>query len=286
MSPFYNDHTAYGAALAMFYPMLFVFTFRMNYSVNMRMISAMLLVVFTVALIFSFTRAAWVSLAVALVFYFILRLNINWKYIVGLALIVIIYVAASWTDIMIGLERNRQDTSDDLAEHLESISNISTDASNLERINRWNSAFRMFSDKPVLGFGPGTYSFLYAPYQLSSEKTIISTNAGDMGNAHSEYIGPLAESGLPGMLTFLAVAITIVATGWRVYLKLERGPYKSTMLAVVLGLVTYLVHGSLNNFLDTDKASVPFWGFAAMLVAADIAIKRKEKQEREANNAI
>lgn len=286
MSPFYNDHTAYGAALAMFYPMLFIFTFRMNYSVNMRMISAMLLVVFTVALIFSFTRAAWVSLAVALIFYFILRLNINWKYIVGFALVVIIYVAASWTDIMISLEHNRQDTSDDLAEHLESISNISTDASNLERINRWNSAFRMFADKPVLGFGPGTYSFLYAPYQLSSEKTIISTNAGDMGNAHSEYIGPLAESGLPGMLTFLAVAIAIVATGWRVYLKLERGPYKSTMLAVVLGLVTYLVHGSLNNFLDTDKASVPFWGFAAMLVAADVAIRRKEKQEREAKTAI
>ena len=187
---------------------------------------------------------------------------------------------------MISLDRNRQDTSDDLAEHLESISNISTDASNLERINRWNSAFRMFADKPVLGFGPGTYSFLYAPYQLSSEKTIISTNAGDMGNAHSEYIGPLAESGLPGMLTFLAVAIAIVATGWRVYLKLERGPYKSTMLAVVLGLVTYLVHGSLNNFLDTDKASVPFWGFAAMLVAADVAIRRKEKQEREAKTAI
>ena len=58
------------------------------------------------------------------------------------------------------------------------------------------------------------------------------------------------------------------------------------MLAVVLGLVTYLVHGSLNNFLDTDKASVPFWGFAAMLVAADVAIRRKEKQEREAKTAI
>jgi putative inorganic carbon (HCO3(-)) transporter len=282
MSPFYNDHTAYGAALAMFYPMLFVLTFKMNYSVNIRVVSAMLLVVFTVALIFSFTRAAWVSLAVALAFYAILRFNINWKYIVGLALIAVIYIAASWTDIMISLERNRQDTSDDLAEHLESISNISTDASNLERINRWNSAFRMFSEKPVFGFGPGTYSFLYAPYQLSSEKTIISTNAGDMGNAHSEYIGPLAEAGVLGMLTFLAVSIAIVATGWRVYLKLERGPEKSMMLAVVLGLVTYLIHGLLNNFLDTDKASVPFWGFAAMLVAADIQIRRRERKLREA----
>ena len=40
---------------------------------------------------------------------------------------------------------------------------------------------------------------------MSQEKTIISTNAGDLGNAHSEYIGPLAESGLFGMLTVLAI---------------------------------------------------------------------------------
>jgi putative inorganic carbon (HCO3(-)) transporter len=26
----------------------------------------------------------------------------------------------------------------------------------------------------------------------------------------------------------------------------------------------------MNNFLDTDKASVPFWGFTAMLVAMDL----------------
>ena len=45
--------------------------------------------------------------------------------------------------------------------------------------------------------------FLYAPYQKPSEKTIISTNAGNRGNAHSEYLGPMAESGILGLLTLL-----------------------------------------------------------------------------------
>lgn len=35
----------------------------------------------------------------------------------------------------------------------------------------------------------------------------------------------------------------------------------------LLGLITYIVHGSLNNFLDTDKASVPFLGVIAMFAA-------------------
>lgn len=285
MSPFYNDHTAYGAALAMFFPALIVFTFRSAYSNNVRIIAGFLLIVFSVALILSFTRAAWVSLAGALALYAILYFRIKWQYIVGVIVIAVLYVAVSWTDIVMQLEQNRQDTSDDLAEHISSISNISTDASNLERLNRWNSAFRMFEEKPVLGFGPGTYSFMYAPYQLSSEKTIISTNAGDMGNAHSEYIGPLAESGVFGMLSFLAVSIAIVVTGWRVYLRMEKGPERAALLAVFLGLVTYLIHGTLNNFLDTDKASVPFWAFAAMLVAADIALRRKSAQETRDQSA-
>lgn len=278
MSPFYNDHTAYGAALAMFFPALIAFTFRSGYNSNVRMIAAILLVVFTIALILSFTRAAWVSLAGALMLYGILYFRIKWQYIVGVVVLGVLYVAISWTDIVMNLEQNRQDTSDDLAEHISSISNISTDASNLERLNRWNSAFRMFQERPVLGFGPGTYSFMYAPYQLSSEKTIISTNAGDMGNAHSEYIGPLAESGVLGMLSFLAVSIAIVATGWRVYSRMDPGPDRAVLLAVLLGLVTYLIHGTLNNFLDTDKASVPFWAFAAMIVAADIAQSNKLKK--------
>lgn len=285
MSPFYNDHTAYGAALAMFFPGLIAFTFHSNYSNNIRIISGLLLGIFIVALILSFTRAAWVSLAAAFAFYLILYFRIKWKYVVGSVVVVIIALAFSWSDIMMSLERNRQDTSDDLAEHLESISNISTDASNLERINRWNSAFRMFAEKPILGFGPGTYSFMYAPYQLSNEKTIVSTNAGDMGNAHSEYIGPLAESGVLGMLSFLAVAITIIATGWRLYLRMDKGPERAVLLSVLMGIVTYLVHGALNNFLDTDKASVPFWAFAAMLVAADIQHSKKKKEKEKLDSA-
>ena len=35
------------------------------------------------------------------------------------------------------------------------------------------------------------------PFQDASDLTIISTNFGDGGNAHSEYLGPLSEQGIP-----------------------------------------------------------------------------------------
>jgi putative inorganic carbon (hco3(-)) transporter len=279
MSPFYNDHTVYGAMLAMFFPVLLFFTMNKRYSFSIRFAAVLLLVIFVVGLIFSYTRAAWVSLVAAFLLYILLKLRVKFQTLLilftGIAVTALIYR----TNIVMKLEKNRQDASQDFNEHIESISNISTDASNLERINRWNAAFRMFNERPFFGWGPGTYSFEYAPFQHAKEKTIISTNMGDRGNAHSEYIGPLCESGFLGLLTFFCIIIFVLSTAFRLYYSLKDYEMKRLVLAVLLGFTTYITHGALNNFLDTDKASVPFWGFVAIIVAIDVYHKEEEKKQ-------
>jgi len=189
------------------------------------------------------------------------------------------------TEIIIMLEQNKQTSSGDFAEHVQSISNITSDASNLERINRWHAALRMFKERPLVGWGPGTYQFQYAPYQYSWERTFISTNFGDRGNAHSEYIGPLAESGFPGTITILLILITSLTTGFKTYFRTEERWLKMITLAVTLGLCTYFLHGFLNNFLETDKASAPFWGFIAVLVALDLRSRSREQDKTEIVNS-
>jgi O-antigen ligase len=232
-------------------------------------------VVLITALILSFSRAAWISLAVSFLFYLIIlfRIKIRWILIV-LAVFVGIFFSFKW-EILDTLEKNKQDSSADFVEHVQSIANISSDASNLERINRWQSAIRMFHEKPIFGWGPGTYQFFYAPFQRSKEKTIISTNFGDLGNAHSEYIGPLAESGLFGMITMLAIVFAAIWTGMRVFKRSENKEIKLLALVTMMALVSYFSHGLLNNFLDSDKASIPVWGFIAILVALDVYFSEK-----------
>jgi O-antigen ligase len=281
MSPFYNDHTVYGAMLAMFLPVLLFFTVNKKYSASIRFAAVMLLVIYIVGLIFSYTRAAWVSLAVAFIAFFLLKFKVKFRVLLMgfsvLAAIAFVYQ----TDIVMKLEKNRQDASQDFDKHIESISNISTDASNLERINRWNAAFRMFHERPFFGWGPGTYSFEYAPFQHAKEKTIISTNMGDKGNAHSEYIGPLCESGFLGLLTFITIIICVLSAGFRLYYTITDYETKNLVLCILLGFITYITHGALNNFLDTDKASVPFWGFVAMIVAIDIYHRNRDEEIKE-----
>ncbi len=281
MSPFYNDHTIYGAMLAMFFPVLLFFSMNKKYSGSIRFAAVLLLIIYIVALIFSYTRAAWVSLAVAFAAYILLLLKVKFRTVLIAFAAIITLAFVYQTEIVMKLEKNRQDASQDFDKHIESISNISTDASNLERINRWNAAFRMFHERPVFGWGPGTYSFEYAPFQHAKEKTIISTNMGDKGNAHSEYIGPLCESGLLGLLTFLTVIICVLSTGFRLYYTLKDNETKKIVLVLVLGFITYITHGALNDFLDTDKASVPFWGFVAMIVAIDVYHNNKPEESPE-----
>lgn len=285
MEPFYNDHTAYGVTLALFIPLFFGFTFSKFYSKTIRFLSFLVLVILLIALVLSYSRAAWISLAFALGVLFIVLFRIKFKWILFVSIIFGITFYLFSFQILDRLEKNRQGPSANFVEHLRSILNISTDNSNLERINRWQSALRMFEDRPVFGFGPGTYQFEYAPFQRAKEKTLISTNAGDKGNAHSEYFGPLAEQGLPGMLLVFFLVGTFIVVAMRVYQRPSSDrEVKMLSLSLMLALLTYFMHGVMNNFLDTDKASVPVWGFMAAIVALDIySAKNKlvEKSEEE-----
>ncbi len=274
MNPFYNDHTSYGAAIAMYLPFTAWFAIGRTYSIKTRTIAAGLFSILFLAFVLSYSRAAWLSMLAGLIVLAVIKLRIRFKTIIISTVIVLGFIFTFQTHIVMYLERNTDESSSNLTEHFSSMTNISSDASNLERINRWNSAIRMYKERPLFGYGPGTYMFQYAKYQLKKDRTIISTNAGDGGNAHSEYLGPLSESGIGGLLTFLIIIITVVYTAIKTWTRLTDYRLRGIVLVALIGLVTYYVHGFLNNFLDTDKLSVPFWGFTAMIVAIDIHSRR------------
>ena len=275
MSPFYNDHTAYGAALAIYLILAISYAFLPGMKTSRRVLVLGVVALLSMAMVLSSCRAAWVSLVAALGVLACVLLKIKFRWIFTAMVILVGIFFAFQHQIIDALEHNRQDASGNVIENIQSITNISTDASNLERINRWQSAFRLFSDRPVFGWGPGTYQFVYASYQRSQEKTIISTNAGDGGNAHSEYIGPLAEQGFMGTILMLALVITVVYTGLNAYQRAKNKKAKILALGTTLAFFSYFVHGFLNNFLDTDKLAVPVWSCAALITVIDLYYSRQ-----------
>ncbi len=277
VTPFFNDHTSYGAMLVMFFFPLIYFIIKNKKNVLLKYLSISVFLIFCVAIVLSYTRAAWLSFFAGVGLWILIKFRIKIRYVLiaGIALIALFFVVQN--KIIYNLEKNESESSGKFSEHIESMANITSDASNTERINRWKCAYRMFKEKPIFGWGPGTYVFQYAPFQFSYDRTIISTNFGDLGNAHSEYLGPLSESGFFGMISFILVVFMAFRTGYRVFHKAKSKQIQNLTLFIILGLATYFTHGFLNNFLDTDKASIPVWGFMAVLVALEIYHVQKEE---------
>lgn len=280
MTPFYNDHTEYGAILAFLLPFTLGFTFYRKYPIYYRLFAALISFILLGALYLSYSRAAWVSFIAAFLVLMVIVLKIKFRYVFLIIGILLGLFFSFKTEIIDEMEQNKQDASGQFYKHVQSIYNISTDASNLERLNRWQSALRMFEERPVVGWGPGTYQFVYAPFQRSKEKTIISTNFGNRGDAHSEYLGPLSESGVLGALTVVLVVVLVLNRALRVYKESDNSEIRMLALSSLLALTTYFVHGILNNFLSRDKLSVPVWGVMAIVVALDL-YHRYQSQEND-----
>ena len=124
--------------------------------------------------------------------------------------------------------------------------------------------------KPIIGYGPGTYQFEYASFQDPDNKTIITTKFGDGGNAHSEYLSALSETGLPGLITFLLLIGFVFFRAIKLYYNSSCRETKMYLLCSLVGLSTYFIHGFFNNFLDIDKTSVAVWSFISIIVSLDV----------------
>ncbi len=270
MSPLFKDHTIYGAIVAINLFFLLGLYLSKKHNPLTQVTLIILLTITLIGLYFSYTRGAWLSVVAALAVWLFIHYKVKFKYLLTIGISALLILFISWDKIQMELARNSAEhTTEQFDERLRSAANITSDASNLERLNRWSAAWEMFKERPIFGFGPATYAFEYAPYQDPEKLTIISTNFGNMGNAHSEYLGPLAEMGLLGFLSMVFIVIALFYSAVTLYIcyPKEDKEMRTLILFMTLALVTYFFHGILNNYLDTDKAAVPVYAVCAAIIA-------------------
>ena len=284
MWPFFKDHTIYGAIVALVVPLIFGLYWSRKYNPLFQAIILGFIGIVLLGLFFSYTRAAWLSIFAAVGVWGLIRFKIKFRWIASFTAVLGLVLFFSWDVIQMEMAKNNAEhTTEEFGERLQSATNVTTDASNLERINRWSCAIDMYKERPIFGFGPGTYAFEYARFQHPDNLTIISTNFGYLGNAHSEYLSPLAEMGTIGFIAFLLMVAAIFYQSITLYVRWPKDDteMRTLILAMILSLVTYFVHGLLNNYLDTDKAAVPIWGMCAMFIALEMSLEKKAVSNQE-----
>ncbi len=251
--PFFTEHGAYAAYLAMILPLGLLLT--LERTGWRRSAYGAATIAMTLAVLLSRTRASWVGLGVVLPAIVALwswrRRSLKPVALVG-ALAVITAV------VLVGIG-----TGNDLERHARSITS-EHDVSNLERVNRWLAAIGMVEARPALGFGYASYAYVYPDFR---RKTIITELAYQHMSPHSELFRLLAESGVIGFLAACWLLGVAVRAGWRVFRRSADPRARLLALAALAALGTYAVHGLFRTYIDLEKVAVPFWASLGVLAA-------------------
>lgn len=270
--PFYNDHTIFGASTALL-AAFWLGMARVKHPKRIKIICLLMGLAFVGLVVFSTSRAAFLSLFFCLFVMLLLKLQLKPLHITAL-LVLAVAAALIFQQPLINrlqrLDANSSNYDVSLPERTLSAANISTDVSNLERMNRWMSAWRMFRERPLTGFGPGTYQLTYIPYQdpaLMNRLTVTDPDnvpEGSGGTAHNEYLLAMSEMGIMGLLGWLVLIGRWVFVAFSTR---KTHPHRMEIVVAFAALATYLFHAMFNNFLTTDKFAFLFWGSAAWMLA-------------------
>jgi O-antigen ligase len=108
----------------------------------------------------------------------------------------------------------------------------------LERMAHWQSAVGMWTDRVWLGVGIGNYAAVYPRYALPLWPL-------PLGHAHNYYLNVAAETGVVGLLVYVWLWVAALLTSWRAVQR--SGGWQ---LGVALGVLGMVVHLSVHNLFD------------------------------------
>ncbi|HET7080340.1 MAG TPA: O-antigen ligase family protein, partial [Chloroflexia bacterium] len=115
--------------------------------------------------------------------------------------------------------------------------------SQVERLAHWQTAGNMFLSDPWLGIGIGNFNVAWPRFSIQGWPV-------SKGHAHNYYLHALAETGVAGLLAYLAVLGVALATGARAIRRLwaaGRG-FETALLIGAVGVVgTIMGHSVFEN---------------------------------------
>lgn len=266
-SPFFRNHVSYAAILALFLP--FTWFFRHLYrrfSIAWWLIWGGMALLFF-ALLFAYTRAAYVALFLAIVAYWVVRFRLmRWGLAAGsvVALVAVVYLVNN--NKYIDLAPTERTIAHEGFEDIVAATYKLEDVSTMERYYRWIAGVRMSQEDIWAGYGPGNFYNYYKMYTLNRFQTYVSDNPEQSG-IHNYYLMLLVEQGILGMLIFLALNFAVLIYAEKLYHQLRDPILKAILMAALLSTVVIYAFLLMNDMVETDKVGSFFFFNMALIIA-------------------
>ncbi len=149
-----------------------------------------------------------------------------------------------------------------IADRLLSIGNTK-DSSTAYRVSIWHGSINMIRDFWLSGIGLGSdaFSMIYPKYALDGANFAL--------HAHNLFLQILAETGIMGLVTFLALILAVLRQNFSVVIYRKRKTYTgAVVLALTAGILGYLFQGLTDNVWYNYKMVLIFWTVLAITGSA------------------
>ncbi|MEB3237051.1 MAG: O-antigen ligase family protein [Candidatus Sericytochromatia bacterium] len=121
----------------------------------------------------------------------------------------------------------------------------------------WAAAMDMVQARPWTGWGPGTWPVIYPRFRYPDEFEHLS-------HAHSVFLHLAAEYGLPMLVAFILMVLSVIRRAVEV---VRQGPDGALVAALASGVVGYLVMGVFEFTLAEGRNSILFFSELGLLLA-------------------
>jgi len=142
-----------------------------------------------------------------------------------------------------------------------------TELSSGLRLTVTKDCWRMFLDRPIFGFGLGTFPTAYPPYQGFYSNIFVN-------EAHNDYAQLLVEMGLVGFAIVLWYLFLLFRAAWRKLKSGKLGVNGGLALAGSLGCAGILAHSFFDFNLQVAANAAWFYALAAMVAAPSVSEPR------------
>lgn len=149
------------------------------------------------------------------------------------------------------------------------------DKSSQARLEIWSTAIRMIKDKPLLGFGYGTFSKNIPKYDPTLVKQLPDGSVIGR-DAHSAYLRLAVEQGLPALILLLLVFGLCGYMAIYVYRQSDDHFYRIFSAGYFGGLIGLIIANIFGSRFETNEITVQFWILTACLAVVYRVIRERK----------
>jgi len=272
--PIFRNHVNYASMLVVFLPFLVY----LRTGSKHKFIYSFFILYLVVAIYFSYTRAAQLSIVIALCSYYIIRFRLTiYALLVAALVMVSLVLFLVHENKYLDYAPNYESTVahykfDNLIEATYKMEDIST----MERVHRWVAGFTMVSEKPWVGFGPGCFYPFYKNHTVSSFKTYVSDNPEKSG-IHNNFLMVFVEQGIIGFIVMLLLCFMPMLIGERTYHLLHITWQKNLVMAATISIIICVSILLINDLLEADKVGPLFFLCVSIIAILNASLKNKER---------